>query len=403
LRHFTVIRSLLALNAVVVVLFLSSCNAGEATIGSAEQALFSQAPGSPIAVAGGPGNVCIGDMNNDRKPDLVVASGETRSIIVLLGVGNGQFRASSAGALSLPDSPGDMVLGDLNGDGNLDSAFVTHDSYGVTILVGDARGGLALAPNSPIMMKEGQHPHTHGLGIGDLNGDGKLDLATVNHADNDVSIAFGDGRGGFTHAPGSPFAVGPSPYPLALGDINNDGHLDIVATASATGPARAQQLSLSRALTLLVADGRGQFRTTQTPLRTGEPWFVAIGDINGDHKADLVATHHERNELTVLLSNGKGQFTEVDGSPFNLGRNVFQLALAEVNHDGKTDVIAATGAGVLVLVGDGRGSFTQAQGSPYLTGKGAWHLAIGDLNTDGKIDVVTTNVDGNSVSVLLGR
>ena len=104
-----------------------------------------------------------------------------------------------------------------------------------------------------------------------------------------------------------------------------------------------------------------------------------------------------------MLSNGKGQFTEVDGSPFKLGRSLFQLALADVNRDSKTDVIAATGAGVLVLVGDGRGSFTQAQGSPYLTGKGAWHLAIGDLNTDGKIDVVTTNVDGNSVSVLLGR
>jgi len=110
LKHFIVIRSLLALNAVVVVLFLSSCNAGQATIDSAEQALFSQAPGSPIAVAGGPGNVCIGDINNDRKPDLLVASGETRSITVLLGVGNGQFRASAAGAITLPDSPGDMAL-----------------------------------------------------------------------------------------------------------------------------------------------------------------------------------------------------------------------------------------------------------------------------------------------------
>jgi hypothetical protein len=252
-------------------------------------------------------------------------------------------------------------------------------------------------------MKEGQHPHTHGLGMGDLNGDGRLDLATVNNEDNDVSIAFGDGRGGFTRAPGSPFGVGPSPYPLTLGDVDNDGRPDIVATASATGPARARQLPLSRALTLLLADGRGGYRTRQVPLRTGEPWFAAMGDINGDRQADLAVTHHERRELTVLLGDGRGQFTEVAGSPFDLGRNAFQVALADVDRDGRIDVVAAAGAGVLVWVGDGGGRFKPSPGSPFPTGQGAWRLALGDVNADGKIDVVTPNVESHTVSVLLGK
>ncbi len=344
-------------------------------------------------------------MNKDGKPDLVVASEQSRRITVLLGIGerkgDGRFRPSSAKAISVPDSPGDMALGDLNDDGNLDLAFVTHDTYEVTMLFGDGKGGLALAPNSPIVMKEGQHPHTHGLGIGDLNGDKKLDLVTVNNADNDLSVALGDGRGGFTRAAGSPLAVGPSPYPLTLGDVNNDGRLDIIATASATGPARRQQLPLSRALTLLTGDGRGGFRTSQLPLRTGEPWFVAIGDVNGDGKPDLVVTHHDLSELTVLLGNGKGEFTEVAGSPFNIGHHGFQLGLADVDHDGRLDVVAATGD-VQVLVGDGRGGFQPAPGSPFLTGGGSWRLALDDVNGDGKIDVVTCSPDTNTVNLLLG-
>ena len=161
---------------------------------------------------------------------------QDKSITVLLGQGDGRFRRRHPGPVKLPEGPSEMVLGDLNGDGKLDLALANHDSYGVMLLFGDGEGGFALAPNSPIVMKDGQHPHTHGLDAGDLNGDGKLDLVTVNsNPDNDVSVALGDGRGGFTRAAGSPFAVGPSPYPGALGDLNGDGHLDIIATSTDRG------------------------------------------------------------------------------------------------------------------------------------------------------------------------
>ena len=387
----------------LVVFFLSSCNAGHANVGSPQQPLFVSAPGSPVAVACGPSTVVVGDLNNDAKPDLVVACGQVNALTVLLGTGGGSggdFRASNP--IPLPDSPGDLALGDLNGDGHQDLAITSHDSYGVVVMLGDGKGGLALARNSPIVMKEGRHPHTHGLALGDLNGDRKLDLITVNSTENDVSVAFGDGGGGFTRASAT-FAVGPSPYPFALGDVNNDGSLDIIATATATGPLRAQQLPSSFALTLLLNDGHGGFRASQLPLRTGEPWFAAVGDLNGDRKPDLVATHHNQSKLTVLLGDGAGHFTESGNSPFDFGRSAFQVVLADVNGDGRDDALAAAGEGVRIMLGDARCNFKSAPGSPFLTGRGVWRLAIADLNGDGKLDVVTSNLESRSVGILLGR
>jgi hypothetical protein len=351
-----------------------------------------------VSVQGGPGTVLIGDMNNDRKLDLVVALGQARSITVLEGKGNGQFGPALSNT-TVTEGPGEMALGDLNGDGKLDVAFTSHDSYGVTVLTGDGKGSLTKAPNSPIVMKSGQHPHTHGLAVADMNRDNKLDLVTCNNADNDISIAFGDGRGNFTLAPQT-FPVGPSPYPFGVGDVNNDGWPDIVATASATGPSRREQLPLSRALTLLLADGKGGFSPQRLPIRTGEPWFAAIADLNRDGKADIVATHHEINAVTVMIGDGRGGFTEASGSPFDFGVSLYGIVVADVDRDTTMDVIATKGDSIRVLLGDGRGAFNPTP--PIPVGPGAWRFAVADLNGDGSVDVVTGNSEANNLSVLLG-
>jgi hypothetical protein len=379
--------------------FFISCPSPNMPSSALQQPLFTNAPGAPVAVQGEPGNVLIGDMNNDRKLDLVVTAGRARAIMVLEGKGNGQFGAALSNTI-LKDPPGEIAAGDFNGDGKLDVAVASHDSYGVTLLTGDGKGGLAVAPNSSVVMRLGEHPHTHGLALADVNRDNKLDLITCNSSDNDISLALNDGRGNFTRVPQS-YPVGPSPYPFGVGDVNNDGWPDIVATATATGQSRIEQLPHSRALTLLLTDGKGGFAPRQLPIRTGEPWFAAIADLNRDGKADIVATHHEQNAMTVMIGDGRGGFTEATGSPFDFGVSLYHLIIADADQDAAMDVLATTGDTIRVFLGDGRGAFKPAASIPV--GPGAWRMAAGDLNGDGAIDVVTSNSESNSVSVLLGQ
>jgi hypothetical protein len=341
---------------------------------SAQRPLFAPAADSRIAVTGAPNNVAIADLNYDKKLDIVVARGNDKSVTVLLGQGDGHFRAGPT--VALPNGPGEMALGDVNGDGKLDLAATHHDSYGVMLLLGNGKGGFALAPSSPIVMREGEHPHTHGLGLGDLNGDGNLDLATANNEDNDISVSLGDGRGGFSIAAGSPFAVAGSPYPLTLADLDADGDLDIISTNTGFGPASADKPA-PRELTILWGDGRGGFRRSAAALRTESPWFAAVADINGDRQADLVATHAERNELTVLLGNGRGGFSEVAGSPFDLGHSAWAIALALIAMVGSMRLPRpATTCAYSWATAKAASSLRPARRTKAAKVRGDWRLAI---------------------------
>jgi hypothetical protein len=355
--------------------------------------LFVAAPGSPIPVSGGPQNVGVGDVNGDGKLDLVVPT--KSQTVVLLGDGRGGFRRAPGSPL--PYRGGEMGVGDVNGDGKLDLALADHDSYAITVLLGDGRGGFSQAPGSPFAGKDGQHPHTHGLALADLNGDGKLDMVIGNNDDGDVAVLLGDGRGGFTRARGSPFPIGPSPYPIDVGDVNGDGHPDIVAPNS--GPN-------NRTVTVLLGDGRGGFRPAPgSPFTTATgPYHAVLGDVNGDGKPDIVATHDDSDKVSILLGDGRGGFRLAPHSPFGVdGARVGGPVVKDVNGDGRADLVIAAADAVRVLLGDGRGGFRPAPGSPFATGKGVWRLAVADFNGDGKPDIAAAGYESNNVTILLAR
>ena len=365
---------------------------------------FSHAPGSPFVIEAA-SNLALGDVNQDTYPDLVIAAGEGHGVSFLLGDGTGRFAPTSEGAIRLDVAPGEMLLTDLNEDLALDLAIASHDSYGVILLLGDGRGGFAPASGSPFPAASGGTPHNHGLLAGDVNEDGHVDLITVQSEDCSVAVLLGDGRGAFSSPPTPPFPVGPSPYPAALGDLDGDGHLDIAVPEIGTGRYYREHQELARTITLLLGDGQGGFAPApDSPLAvTPGPFFVALGDLDDDGDLDLVATHDDSDRVTVLLNDGKARFRPAPHSPLASAGRPGPAVLADMNTDGKNDIVLTTGEGVAVLLGDGHGEFSPAPGSPYRAGPGTWRLAVGDLNLDGKLDVASTNFEANSVSVLLAR
>ncbi|PYJ02749.1 MAG: hypothetical protein DME25_15380, partial [Verrucomicrobia bacterium] len=329
----------------------------------------------------------MADLNGDRHQDLLVTV-ETR-LQTYFGDGTGRFRPKPDRDLDMLGRATEMAIGDLNGDGRPDVVTADHDRYSVAVYLGDGRGGFAPAPGSPVWPKRGEHPHTHGLLLADLNNDGKLDLVTANNADGDVAVMLGDGHGGFNSAKASVFPCGRSPYPLAAADVNGDGNLDLLVPNSQPG---------LRTMTVLLGNGQGQFAAAPgSPVKTGndDVYFVTVADINGDGKLDALLSNNHNDHATILLGEGNGRFAF--SPPLRMGNRGWHLAVLDFDKDGKPDLIAVTESSVRIFFGDGHGGFSGVRLVIPSGGKGCWKLALGDLNEDGTPDVVTPNVESHDL------
>lgn len=241
----------------------------------------------------------------------------------------------------------------------------------------------------------------------DVNEDGKLDIVKANGRRNTIEILLGNGRGGFSPGPIVRLEPGQNFYSFEIGDVDGDGHLDVV-TASSPGPG----LGTGRVMTKH-GDGKGNFRDASgSPLSVPpDPRVGTLADVNGDRRLDIVLSHGDRSLLSVLLNDGHGMFTPAPGSPLNLWNQTFVVVVADVNQDEKADLLAATvnsrtapfESRIVVLLGAGRDGFAPAPGSPFRAGPGAYHLTVGDVNEDGKLDVAASSFEGNAVTVLLAR
>jgi hypothetical protein len=347
-----------------------------------------------------PGSIEIADFNNDGKFDVVVANEESIDVSIFLGDGKGKFAPAKGSPFAAGRLPNDIAIGDFNRDTKLDLAVANHEEKHLTVLLGDGNGGFAPAPNSPLRVDV--KPHVHGVATGDLNGDGNPDLVTDSWGNDQVLALFGDGKANFT-MPGTFVKVGKRPYQRhRIADVNGDGKADILTTNTE-----------GNNVTVLLSDGRGGFKqSAASPFASGDaPFNLAVGDVNGDGKIDLavvdspssMAEGRGKDGLTVLLGNGNGGFTMLAGSPLATGRTPNRVAIGDVNGDGVNDIAVSSPDGNNITLFLMSGSGTVGASSTISVGGKPKGLAIRDLNGDGKADMVITNNGDNTATVMLSK
>jgi hypothetical protein len=378
-------------------------------------------------------SIAVADVDGDGIPDLLVVScsagvfgcGSTNGAVgVLLGNGDGTFRpvvTYDAGGMGT----GSIAVAGLNGDGKLDLVVANGNSSTVGVLLGNGDGTF-----QPVVIYGSGGSGPQSLVVADVNGDGKPDILVVNMNypyEELVGVLLGNGDG--TFQPAMTYSSGgyslDNPSALAVADLNGDGKPDLAVT-NACG-STSGGCSGNGSVGVLLGNGDGTF---QTAVNYGSgaqtATSVAIADVNGDGKPDLLVANSDciyphvtpcgQSTIGVLLGKGDGTFQPV--VLYGSGDGGDSVAAADVNGDGKPDLVVAnvcvlnaagdcsgsSGSAASVLLGNGDGTFQPAQtygsGGDSLSGFASTALAVGDLNGDGKPDLAVMNSCGGTSDCL---
>lgn len=275
-----------------------------------------------------PVQAAAGDVNGDGTPDLVVIGHLSNSLYLRLGLGQDSF--APVVRYPLRNHGNGFVIADLNHDG-FDDVVVSHDGSGqpiyVTAFLGSATGDL-----HQVWEQGTGYFTTEGVAAGDLDGDGQTDVAIATGDPGAAVLVFhGSGNGQFT----GPVVLAPLPSQpgvsdgtsaLSVGDLNGDGHDDIVTA----------DFELTNQLVVRLSGASGFADPVPIPLPG--PVDVALSDLNGDGKLDAVAANFGQ-PVALLYGIGDGSFQAPADA--TMGPEPVAIAVADFDGDGLADIAVA--------------------------------------------------------------
>ncbi len=355
---------------------------------------------SPETLTVGPGisDVSVGDVYQDGRPDLILANQTAGEVEVIRNLGAAGFSPptlyrAGVGVAAEVGGSGATPSSILSQDATVGAAAFTAAAGGppdlvaldagsdtVGILVGLGSGRFA----NPISLPTSGP--TLAVRVADFTGDGNADLAIL--GPNGLSIWLGNGKGEFT--PAGTYDVGPDPTGLTIADLNPSDKIPDLLVGNAFGD-----------VLVLAGQGNGDF---SPPVVTGQNVGLAVGDLTGRNGPSLIFVDEAHDR--VLVQNGQAQPTVLADRTTGLllpGAPV----LADLNGDGISDLIVPNTGGnnVLVYPGLPGGGFGQAlnDGNGFFTGTNPVSVVVADVNGDGRPDLIVANKGSNDVSILLNE
>jgi hypothetical protein len=316
---------------------------------------------TPTAYLGSsaPDQAVIGDFNGDGIPDVVVTDAGGQSLPLLPGDGKGGFGPPLRIDAGIDTSL--VLAADFNGDGNLDLIAAcgwTCTNASVVLLLGNGDG--TFAPPIPLFSTI-----VSAMGTADFNDDGIPDLY-VTGSDGSRYSYLGNGDGTFRLV----FNSGPTDFlfgGLAFADMDRDGNIDLVEISD-NGMEAPPYLRISR------GNGDGTFKAPVKIEAGVDASCLVVGDFNGDGWPDVAVCSSVSNfaGFTVLINSSGGTFTS---SSYFLGANPRAIATADLNGDGRLDLVTEDLGEVSTLLGNGDGTFGTP--STWVTaGSGRWIAAL---------------------------
>ncbi len=297
--------------------------------------------------------------------------------------------------------PTALTAADFTGDGKIDAALCGQ-AGSFLLLAGDGRGALRAVPQPGAEELCGAHPS--GIFSADLDGDGRIDVVVANHDTKYVTVLGNRGDGHFSSRRLT-VRSNPHPHTVAAADLNDDGRVDVITDSWG-----------DRALLWLPASADGGWTSPGLPIDAGRGPYVNVvaADFDGDGHADLAFPNavpdSPSDTVSLLLGDGHGRFHPAPQSPIAAGPAPFMVAIGDLNGDGRPDLLVANYSGHITdtardgltwVRNDGAGRLTAFPDRSAL-GHGSWHIASGDLNGDGFADAAFINAADDTVGVAYG-